>query len=93
MVFHLGHFSFGAASIFFYHLVLRLFSFAIPGHSDGWDGNGMKRRGKMRPDTNTAPEMGEGKSVETPFLGVYSWVPWGGRHHWTTTHHHHLPSV
>lgn len=46
------NFLFDAASIF-----LSL-SFAIPGHSDGWDGNGMKRRGKMRLDTNTAPEVG-----------------------------------
>lgn len=29
----------------------------------------MKRRGKMRPDTNTAPEMGEGK-VWRPLFSV-----------------------
>lgn len=64
----LCHFPFfDAASIF-----LSL-SFAIPGHSDGWDGNGMKRRGKMRLDTNTAPEVGGDKCghpySRCPFLG------------------------
>lgn len=46
----------------------------------------MKRRGKMRPDTNTAPAMGERKGWRPLFLGVYSWAPWGGCHHWATLH-------
>lgn len=62
-------FSFSTLLLFFSLILLRFRPLVqSPGHSDGWDGNGMKRRGKMRLDTSTAPEMGEReKSVETPF--------------------------
>lgn len=74
---HTGSSHFFSVSFFPFSTLLLFFSLILlrfrplvqsPGHSDGWDGNGMKRRGKMRLDTSTAPEMGEReKSVETPF--------------------------